>query len=114
MNDVNKNTKSHISKIISILGFMDDTNWILSSLENLKQILSVADKFYDIIRAAINKDKLKLLTNTIQESDSLPVQFGKTQILIMLSTEIVYFLEVNININLNHSLIIKELKAYIR
>ncbi len=56
---------------------MDDANWISSSLENLEDILEVADDFYMLTRAVINKDKSKLLTNTTSKKDPIPIKFGK-------------------------------------
>ncbi len=61
---------------IAALGFMDDANWISSSLEDLENILEVADDFYTLTRAAINKDKSKLLTNTTSKKDPIPIKFG--------------------------------------
>jgi len=56
---------------------MDDANWISSSLEDLEDILEVANDFYTLTRAAINKDKSKLLTNTITKKEVIPIRFGK-------------------------------------
>ncbi len=64
-----------------MLGFMDDANWIFNSLDDLKAILEVADNFYLLTRAAINKEKSKLLTNTILEKDSILIRFGSFTIL---------------------------------
>ena len=61
---------------IAALGFMDDANWISSSLEDLENILEVADDFYTLTRAAINKDKSKLFTNTTLKKDLIPIKFG--------------------------------------
>ncbi|CAI2200944.1 8888_t:CDS:1, partial [Funneliformis geosporum] len=49
---------------ISSLGYMDDANWISNSKENLEEILSTADEFYGFTRAAINKNKSQLITNS--------------------------------------------------
>ena len=96
------------------LGFMDDANWISSSLEDLKSILEVADEFYEIIRAAINKDKSKLLTNTTNDNQAIPIKFDSTMIPIQPSFGAVRFLGIMINIHLNQSLVKKELKMTIR
>ncbi len=99
---------------IAALGFMDDANWISSSLEDLEDILDITDNFYKLTRAAINKEKSKLLTNTSVAQELIPIRFGSHIIPIQLSMGTVRFLGVKINIHLNHSLVKKELRAYIR
>ncbi len=93
---------------------MDDANWISSSLADLEDILEVADDYYTLTRAAINKDKSKLLTNTTIENLPIPIRFGTTIIPIQPSFGAVRFLRVTINIHLNHSIVKKELKMHIR
>ena len=93
---------------------MDDANWISSSLEDLEDILSIADDFYKLTRAVINKEKSKLLTNTTDGTHSINIRFGSQVIPIQPSKGAVRFLGVRININLNHSLVKKELKGHIR
>ncbi len=93
---------------------MDDANWISSSLEDLEDILEVTDNFYMLTRAAINKDKSKLLINTTTGKDSIPIRFGQTIVPIQLSFGAIHFFGIMINIHLNHSLVKKELKMHIR
>src|SRR6266540_4528916 len=93
---------------------MDDANWILSSLEDLEDILEVADDFYTLTQVAINKEKSKLLTNTTTSTKPILICFGSAVILIHPSFEAVRFLRVMIDINLNYSLIKKELSTHIR
>ncbi len=93
---------------------MDDANWISSSLEDLEDILDIADDFYKLTRAAINKEKSKLLTNTTAATDLIHIKFGSQTIPIWPSQGAVHFLGVRINIHLNHSLVKKELRAHIR
>ncbi|CAI2169558.1 1337_t:CDS:2 [Funneliformis geosporum] len=40
---------------VSSLAFIDDINWIASNQLNLKCILEVADDFYNLTRAILNK-----------------------------------------------------------
>ena len=54
---------------------MDDANWISSTLEDLEDILAVADDFYKLTRMAINKEKSKLLTNTTATNNPIPIRF---------------------------------------
>ena len=61
MSDISKGTHTHLQEQIAALGFMDDANWISSTLKDLKDILNVADDFYKLTRAAINKEKLLTL-----------------------------------------------------
>src|SRR6266498_5108279 len=55
MKDVSTGSTQTLKNMVSTLGFMDDANWMSSSLEQMETILSVADEFYDITSAAINK-----------------------------------------------------------
>ncbi len=57
MNNVSTGLTQALTEMVSMLGFMDDANWISSSLKQMETILSVADEFYDITSAAINKEK---------------------------------------------------------
>jgi len=93
---------------------MNDANWISSSLEDLEDILDVADDFYKLTRAAINKEKSKLLTNTTAANEPILIRFRPHIIPIQPSMGAVRFLGVKINIHLNHSLVKKELRAHIR
>jgi len=114
MSNVSQGTQQQLQEQIATLSFMDDANWISSSLEDLEDILKVADNFYALTRAAINKDKSKLLTNTTSQNDPIPIKFGPTVIPIQPSFEAVRFFGVMINIHLNHSFVKKELKTNIR
>ncbi len=113
MSNVSKGTKQQLQEQIAALGFMDDANWISSTLEDLEDILAVADDYYNLTRAAINKEKFKLITNTTTAPDLIPIKFESTIISIQPSFEAVRFLGVKINIHLNHNLVKKELWAYI-
>jgi len=75
MTNVSNATTQQLQEQIAALGFIDDANWISSSLDNLKDILNVADDFYKLTRVAINKDKSKLLTNTTAANDPIPIRF---------------------------------------
>ncbi len=78
MSNVSQETQQQLQVQIAALGFMDDVNWISSSLEDLEDILEIADNFYKITRATINKDKSKLLTNAAIRKDPVPIRFGQT------------------------------------
>src|SRR6266498_634712 len=114
MSNVTNAEQQSLREQIAALGFMDDANWISDSLENLKEILAVADDFYSLTRAAINKEKSKLLTNATDGNSPIPIKFGQKIILIQPSKDAVRFLGVKINIHLNHSLVKKEIRALIR
>jgi len=114
MSNISQDTQQQLQVQIAALGFIDDANWISSSLENLEDILEVTDNFYALTRAAINKDKSKLLINTITNKDPIPINFGLTVIPITPSFDAVRFLGVKINIHLNHSLVKKELQTTVR
>jgi len=114
MANVNQGLQRQLTAQIAALGFMDDANWIFSSFEDLEDILEVADDFYMLTRAAINKDKSKLLTNITATKDPITIRFGNKIILIQPSFDAVRFLGVMINIHINHSFVKKELKTTIR
>jgi len=114
MSNVSQGHRLQLQEQIATLGFMDDANWISSNLKDLEDILAVADDFYKLTRAAINKDKSKLLTNATAADDPIPIKFGDHIIPIRLSYGAVRFLDVQINVHLNHSLVKKELRAHIR
>src|SRR6266540_490798 len=78
MSNVSQGLQQQLQEQIAALSFMDDANWISSSLEDLEDILEVADDFYNLTRAAINKDKSKLLTNTTSEKDLIPIVDSKS------------------------------------
>src|SRR6266540_1424801 len=114
MSNVTTAEQQSLQEQIAALGFMDDANWISDSLENLEEILAVADDFYSLTKAAINKEKSKLLTNATDGSSPIPIKFGQNIIPIQPSKGAVRFLGVKINIHLNHSLVKKEIRALIR
>ncbi len=114
MSNVSQDTKIQLQEQIAALGFMDDANWISSALEDLEEMLAVADNFYKLTRAAINKEKSKLITNTTTAHDPIPIRFRSTVIPIQPSFSAVCFLGVKVNVQLNHSLVKKELRAHIR
>ena len=72
---------------------MDDANWISDSLQHTEDILSVADKFYEMTRAAINREKTKLLTNK-KSSKPINLKFGHHTIAVSPETTSVRFLGV--------------------
>ena len=88
---------------------MDNANWISSSLDDLKDILDVADDFYKLTRAAINKEKSKLITNITIENEPIPIRFGRNIIPIQPSFGEIRFLGIKVNVHLNHSLVKKDL-----
>ncbi|CAI2198962.1 13969_t:CDS:1, partial [Funneliformis geosporum] len=73
-------TSSSLFVDISSLGYMDDANWIASSKEDLEHILDIADEYYSLTRAAINKNKSRLPTNALYSPDSIQLKFGSSLI----------------------------------
>ncbi len=80
MSNISQDLHKQLMKQISALGFMDNTNWITNSLKNLEDILEVANDFYKLTRATINKEKSKLLTNTTIAQDSINICFSNSTI----------------------------------
>ncbi len=91
------------------LSFIDDANWISSSLEDMKDILSMVDEFYQITQAAINKDKSILLINLTKSTMPISIYFDNITIDLVLQFGLIKFLGVMINTYLYRSLIKKDL-----
>src|SRR4051812_7593420 len=89
-------TKS-LSATVSSLAFMDDTNWIASSKQDLEDILQVADEFYNLTRSELNKGKSKLLTTYQSDAFPISVKFSLSSINITPEQGLVCFLGVWIN-----------------
>src|SRR5688572_31702609 len=85
-------TKS-ISQMISDLGFMDDANWISSSIANIEEILATADEFYIMTSSAINRDKTKILTN-VKTDGNIKLRFGRQLLDIKPESKLTKFLGV--------------------
>jgi hypothetical protein len=47
----------------SLVGYLDDTTWFGTSLDQINRKLSIANEFYNIAKIQINIDKYKILTN---------------------------------------------------
>jgi hypothetical protein len=50
----------------SLVGYLDDTTWFGTSLDQINKKLSIANEFYNIAKIQINVDKYKILTNDKQ------------------------------------------------
>src|SRR5215216_1082484 len=96
-NNIISNTTTTLSESISSLAFMDDTNWIANSQQNLEDILVIADDFYDLTRAALNKSKSKLLTTKHLASQTVDINFGSSVVNIKPEQNSVRFLGIWIN-----------------
>src|SRR5215208_3155710 len=83
---------SSLSASVSSLAFMDDTNWIASSKQDLESILEVAEEFYDLTRSALNKEKSKLLTTKLSANTIILIKFGLSTIDIEPETGSIRFL----------------------
>ncbi|CAI2193037.1 6101_t:CDS:1, partial [Funneliformis geosporum] len=103
-------TSSSLSVNISSLGYMDDANWIASFKEDLEYILDIADEYYSLTRAAINKNKSRLLSNALISPDTIQLKFGSSFIHITPDLGSVHFLSVLINIFNSSSFVKKQTK----
>lgn len=52
-----------VNLTLKVQGYLDDTTWITSDLNNLIANLRIADQFYKLANIKINKDKTILLSN---------------------------------------------------
>src|SRR6266542_6964586 len=82
MTNVSQGSQQQLQAQIASLSFMDDTNWISDSQDYLESILQIADEFYDLTRATINKYKSCLLTNITRKSHPISIKFSFNTILI--------------------------------
>ncbi|CAI2199738.1 12762_t:CDS:1, partial [Funneliformis geosporum] len=92
ISDIIDNSTTTLSESISSLAFMNNTNWITNSQKNLECILNVADDFYNLTKAALNKDKSKLLVTNFTSSFPVNLRFGSSHIDITSETESIHFL----------------------
>src|SRR4051812_1770404 len=105
-----KNLRNHINKKSRSIEFMDDSNWIAHSKEDLETILQVADEFYSITKTAINKNKSQLITNDLLAPSLIPINFGPSVINIKPEFSSIRFLGVWINIFNSPSFVTKQVK----
>src|SRR6185295_11181467 len=64
-------THNKLSSHCSVLAYMDDTLWIVSSQQELSQIFSTAELFFNIANIQINPSKSVLTTNNKQTNYAL-------------------------------------------
>src|SRR5215216_6805128 len=110
ISDLTDNSTTTLSESVSSLAFMDDTNWIANSQTDLECILDVADDFYNLTRAALNKDKSKLLVTNFTLSSPVNLRFGSSHIDITPETESVRFLGVWINSQRSQSFVKNQIR----
>ncbi|EXX73819.1 hypothetical protein RirG_056930 [Rhizophagus irregularis DAOM 197198w] len=75
-----------INQHISLMAYMDDTQWLSESKDNLEKILEIADDFYNFTDIQINKQKSELLLRiqnpNFKYNDDIQLHFGNQQIAI--------------------------------
>ncbi|GBB94208.1 hypothetical protein RclHR1_02310014 [Rhizophagus clarus] len=71
-----------LQKNCKLLGYLDDTTWLNSSISHLEEHLNIADEFYNFSNIKINKTKCHLLTNDQDciNKGSVEINFGPTRI----------------------------------
>jgi len=64
------------------LEYLNDTTWIASSKEELKQMLSKTDSYYTFINIKVNKQKSILMTNNTSHmiNNQTTLKFGSEYI----------------------------------
>ncbi|CAB4415700.1 unnamed protein product [Rhizophagus irregularis] len=73
---------------ISIMAYMDDTQWITDEKSKLEKMLYIADTFYRLNDIQINKEKSELMMRTTTEkhkyshnyNDKILIKFGREEI----------------------------------
>ncbi|GES90236.1 RNA-directed DNA polymerase from mobile element jockey-like [Rhizophagus clarus] len=81
--DHQNDTSIHsLQKNCKLLGYLDDTTWLNSSISHLEEHLNIADEFYNFSNIKINKAKCHLLTNDQDciNKGSVEINFGPTRI----------------------------------
>ncbi|CAB4420682.1 unnamed protein product [Rhizophagus irregularis] len=75
-------------KNVSIMAYMDDTQWITDEKSKLEKMLYIADTFYRLNDIQINKEKSELMMRTTTEkrkyshnyNDKILIKFGREEI----------------------------------
>ncbi|CAI2200571.1 15040_t:CDS:1, partial [Funneliformis geosporum] len=114
LTDLTNMTTQHLTERISSLAYMDDTNWIASSQEDLEEILKVAEEFYSFTRSALNKDKSKLLSTYRLRTNNIKLKFGSSTIDITPEKGSIRFLGVWINTKRSPTFVKNQIKQDIR
>ncbi|CAI2202040.1 9441_t:CDS:1, partial [Funneliformis geosporum] len=91
ISDITDNSTTTLSESVSSLAIMDDTNWIANNQIDLECIFDVANEFYNLTRAALNKDKSKLLIINFTSLSPVNLRFRSSLIDITPETESVRF-----------------------
>ncbi|EXX56981.1 hypothetical protein RirG_211360 [Rhizophagus irregularis DAOM 197198w] len=73
---------------VSIMAYMDDTQWITDEKSKLEKMLYIADTFYRLNDIQINKEKSELMMRTTTEkrkyshnyNDKISIKFGREEI----------------------------------
>ncbi|CAB4442142.1 unnamed protein product [Rhizophagus irregularis] len=105
-----------INQQISSMAYMDDTQWLSESKDNLEKILEIADDFYNFTDIQVNKQKSELLLR-IQHSnfnynDNIHLNFGNQQITIkpVHPSQSIRILGVWFNMNCSRRFIIDQIR----
>ncbi|RHZ78707.1 hypothetical protein Glove_157g58 [Diversispora epigaea] len=64
-------SKRRLSVQISVAAYVNNTNWITPNKQNMKEILTIANKFYQINDITINKSKLYLIAINVNSQTKL-------------------------------------------
>lgn len=63
-----------------VVGYLDDTTWFDSSLEQVTAKLTIANDFYQLANIQINKDKYKLLCNQSKPPPSVTITINNQSV----------------------------------
>ncbi|GES73354.1 RNA-directed DNA polymerase from mobile element jockey-like [Rhizophagus clarus] len=112
--DHQNDTSTHfLQKNCKLLGYLDDTTWLNSSISHLEEHLNIADEFYNFSNIKINKTKCHLLTNDQDciNKGSVEINFGPTRINVDIigKTDNLRILEAYFNAFNNHNKLYKKL-----
>lgn len=56
----------------SLVGYLDSTTWLASSIDQITEKLTIVNSFYSFAKIKINTDKYKILTNQNKLKSDLP------------------------------------------
>ena len=115
-----------LSEMITSQAYMDDTNWIGSSKQQIEKILTIAHDFYNLNNILVNDHKAVLMTTAVQvitdsntrDKRAIPITFlvGSKSITLtpLLKTQSTRFLGVWVSLSKANNFIFNQVKSIVQ
>jgi len=115
-----------LSETITSQAYMDDTNWIGSSKQQIEKILTIAQDFYNLNNILVNDHKAVLMTTAVQvitdsntrDKRAIPITFlvGSKSITLtpLLKTQSTRFLGVWVSLSKTNNFIFNQVKSIVQ